>query len=99
MVNGLDEKFWFEPPPSWLAYFGVTLAEYAEVIPRTKVKQSRQLNKSKVPDNSKEESKVVEEKNEEEESQFNFSDLVLLSDSVSLDTGEGKAIIEDGGNS
>ncbi len=88
MVNGLDDKFWFEPPSSWLEYFGVTLAQYVEVFPKEKTKSSKQFDKSEVPDNSKEESKTAEEKNEEEESQFNFGDLILLSDSVSLNTLE-----------
>ncbi len=38
MVNRLDEKLWYEPPSSWLEYFGITLEEYAEVIPKSKAK-------------------------------------------------------------
>ncbi len=38
MVNGLDEKLWYEPPSSWLQYFGATLEEYIEVIPKPKAR-------------------------------------------------------------
>ncbi len=61
MVNGLDDKFWFEPPSSWLEYFGVTLAQYAEVFLKEKTKSSKQFDKSEIPDDSKEESKTSEE--------------------------------------
>ncbi len=37
-VNGLDEKLWYEPPSSWLEYFGISLEEYAEVIPKSKAR-------------------------------------------------------------
>ncbi len=40
MVNRLDEKIWYEPPSSWLEQFGITLEEYAEVIPKSKARQS-----------------------------------------------------------
>ncbi len=46
MVNGLDEKLWYEPPTGWLQYFGVMLEEYVDVIPKPKARQSRQSSKS-----------------------------------------------------
>ncbi len=55
MVNGLDEKLWYEPPSSWLEYFGIMLEGYAEVIPKSKARRSQPSSKSDIPNNSKEE--------------------------------------------
>ncbi len=34
MVNGLDEKFWYEPPSGWLEFFRILLENYVELIPK-----------------------------------------------------------------
>ncbi len=75
------KKFPYKVKPE-SRYFLINFSRfrYAGVIPRPKAKQSRQSDKSEVPDNSKGERKMPEEEKNEEKSQINFGDLVFQSD-------------------
>ncbi len=66
MVNGLDEKFWYEPPASWLQYFGILLENYIELIPKPRARRNRQASESEVLVDSNEEQKEPEVSTEEE---------------------------------
>ncbi len=83
MINGLNEKFWYEPPFDWLEHFGVTLAEYAEVNPKPKARRSSQV------DEEEDDSKAEEEKINER-IQPKIADPVSPKDSVQLSTSKEK---------